>query len=450
MEQSAKERGGHGLDSEHQPDRWEDRAGDFCRGTARAPARATTDASRTAPLQARRIRIEAIRLRNFKVFRNAAIGPLPRISLFVGANGSGKSTLFDAIEFLRDCMVNNVAIALGKRGGYREVRTREANGEIGIEVKFRVEAPGVRRLVTYALEIGAEDSDSPYVKRETLRYRRGRGCPPVHVVDFARGVGDAIADEDGGDAPDAQPARETQTIDPGSLAVKALGQFRRFGTAFALRDSVERWHVSDFHMTAAQLNGKTAFREHLSADGANLGVVTRRLQERHPAVFDEIRKQMGAFVPGITSIDTETLPDGRVLLKFHEFSYKQPFVASRVSDGTLQLFAHLVMLHDPLPHPLLCVEEPEDRLYQSVLKHMVDEFHEYAARGGGQVMLATHSPEMLDHVTIDQVFWLAKKPGGTLVQSAGRDLAAADLARQGELPGHIWTAGCFEGANPDE
>lgn len=59
--------------------------------------------------------IEAIRLKNFKVFRDVHIQDIPKLSVIVGANGSGKTTLFEVFGFLGDCLSNNVRQALDSR-----------------------------------------------------------------------------------------------------------------------------------------------------------------------------------------------------------------------------------------------------------------------------------------------------------------------------------------------
>ena len=59
--------------------------------------------------------------------------------------------------------------------------------------------------------------------------------------------------------------------------------------------------------------------------------------------------------------------EGRVLLKFQDGAFEDPFLARYVSDGTIKMFAYLVLLYDPAPHPLLCVEEPENQLYPNLL-----------------------------------------------------------------------------------
>jgi predicted ATPase len=70
------------------------------------------------------MRIESIRLRNFKAFRDVSIRRIPPFFVVVGANGSGKSTLFDVFGFLHDALKGNVRQALDKRGRFQEVLSR--------------------------------------------------------------------------------------------------------------------------------------------------------------------------------------------------------------------------------------------------------------------------------------------------------------------------------------
>lgn len=56
---------------------------------------------------------------------------------------------------------------------------------------------------------------------------------------------------------------------------------------------------------------------------------------------------------------------------FQDGSFKTPFLDRYVSDGTIKMFAYLVLLYDPRPHPLLCVEEPENQLYPKLMAIVV-------------------------------------------------------------------------------
>ena len=189
------------------------------------------------------MKIESIRLKNYKVFRDVHLTDIPSFLVVVGANGSGKSTLFDVFGFLHDCLKGNVRQALDSRGRFREVLSRDATEDtILIEIQYRMLITGVERLVTYSLEIG-ERAGSPYVHREILRYKRGRYGSPFRFLDFANGEGYAITNEEDFQKPDEDLEREPQKVSPESLAIKGLGQFDRFKAANAFRQLIESWNL---------------------------------------------------------------------------------------------------------------------------------------------------------------------------------------------------------------
>jgi predicted ATPase len=152
-------------------------------------------------------------------------------------------------------------------------------------------------------------------------------------------------------------------------------------------------------------------------------------------------------VPGISNVDSKTTEEGRVLLKFQDGSFEDPFLARYVSDGTIKMLAYLTLLYDPNPHPLLCVEEPENQLYPKLLWELAEEFRTYANRGG-QVFVSTHSPDFLNATRIEEVFWLVKIEGYTQIRRASEDPQIAAYMREGDQMGYLWEQGFFEGADP--
>lgn len=395
------------------------------------------------------MRIESIRLKNYKSFRDASIVDMPSLCVVVGANGTGKSTLFGVFGFLKDCLLFNVRHAMQQRGGFREMLSRGADpGEgIEIEIKFRLEISGVDRLVTYLLHLG-EERGRPIVLHEVLRYKRGRYGSPFHFLDFRMGEGYAINNEEDFRR-DEDLTREEQRVDSGTLAISGLGQFQRFKAAHAFRRLIENWHVSDFHISAAR-GSKDAVGadDHLSVTGDNLQLVARHIHEEHPDIFQEIVRRMRERVPGVSSVVPKPTEDGRLLLQFQDGAFVDPFVDRYVSDGTIKMFAYLVLLHDPDPHPLLCVEEPENQLYPGLLLELAEEFRDYAIRGRGQVMVSTHSPDFLNALDVDEVFWLVKKNGYTQVHRARDDAQIVTYMNDGDKMGYLWKRGFFEGVDP--
>ena len=190
----------------------------------------------------------------------------PPFAVFVGKNGSGKSTLFQVFGFLKDALKNNVSTALQKMGGYKEVATRgHAEEPIIIEIQFRMEIAKVERLVTYRLEIAADNKGLPIIQREILRYKRGSYGSPFHFLDFKKGKGFAISNEEDFGKPDKELTQDEQSLDSRDiLAIKGLGQFQRFKAASAFRNLIENWYVSDFHITAARQRSEVGVAEHLS------------------------------------------------------------------------------------------------------------------------------------------------------------------------------------------
>ena len=397
------------------------------------------------------MQIEAIRLKNFRAFQDVTLKDIPRFCVLVGANGTGKSTLFSVFAFLRDAMTTNLSAALGRLGGSRglqEVRSRGTTGPIEIEIKLRTVLANKRsQLITYELHI-AEMNGRPAVAREILKYRRGSSGQPWHFLDFSNGSGEAVTNELDSVTDEKELKREQQTLkSPDILAIKGLAQFERFPAVVALGNLIENWHLSDFHISGARREAEAGYAEHLSREGENLSLVVEYLHKHHAQAFQTILSRLQVRVPGVTKVESKTTEEGRVLLKFQDGAFEDPFLARYVSDGTIKMLAYLVLLFDPTPHPLLCVEEPENQLYPSLLWDLAEEFRAYAVRGG-QVFVTTHSPDFLNAVGLDEVFWLVKRDGYTRVQRARDDEQLKAYMAEGDQMGYLWKQGLFEGANP--
>ncbi len=394
------------------------------------------------------MQIESIEIKNYRLFHHAKLSNIPRLCVLVGANGTGKSTLFDVFSFLKDALAMNVGKAVSKRGGFKELASRGfANDPIELTLQFRLDITGKERLVTYLLRVEPDPTGRAVVAREILRYKRGASGKPFHFLDFTLGEGYAITNEEDFSKQDEELAREVQTLDaPDILAVKGLGQFDRFKAASALRLMIENWHISDFHVSEARPSQEDGFAEHLSTRGDNLPLVASFLFEHHPEAFARILTAMKARVPGVSLVEPKQTEDGRLVLRFQDGSFKDPFVARHVSDGTIKMFAYLVLLNDPQPYPLLAVEEPENQLYPELLPELAEEFRSYARRGG-QVFISTHSPDFLNALNLEEIYCLRKVDGFTQISRAVDSANLRALVEAGDLPGWLWKQGLLEGLN---
>ena len=185
-----------------------------------------------------------------------------------------------------------------------------------------------------------------------------------------------------------------------------------------------------------------------SREGENLSLVVQYIHQHHRTTFNEIIARLEQRVPGIKNVDAKTTEEGRVLLKFRDGAFEDPFLARYISDGTIKMPAYLILLYDPKPFSLLCVEEPENQLYLKLLEELAEEFRRYAFRGG-QVFVSTHSPDFLNAVRLEEVFWLEKDSGYTRIVRASSDPAVKGYMREGDKMGYLWKQGLFGNVHPD-
>lgn len=397
------------------------------------------------------MRIEQIKVENFKAFKNTTIKNLPSMAVFLGANGSGKSTFFDVFGFLSDALQTNVTIALNKRGGFQEVISRgcDVNKDfIVLEIKFRNQEKDSDSspLITYYLEIGFK-TGKVYISREVLKYRRGQKTgKPWHFLDFKEGVGEAITNENEYGQTGVEAERIVQKVtNPDILAIKGLGQFEQFKAISSFRSLLEKWYVSNFSIDYGRRISDTGISNHLSVTGDNLAQVTKYMYDYHRELFDDMLEKLPRRIPGINKVEAKETEDGRIILRFQDENFKDPFVARYVSDGTIKMFAYMILLHDPEPHPLLCIEEPENFLHPDLLLQLSEEIREYAERGG-QVFVSTHSPDFVNGLNVNELFFLVKEKGFTTIKAAADDKLVAELAKENKL-GWLWRNQYITGAN---
>lgn len=284
------------------------------------------------------------------------------------------------------------------------------------------------------------------VDREVLRFRRGQRGQPWHFVDFSRGRGTAITNEAMYGKPGAKEKRKEHVLDePTILAIKGLGQFKEFRVISEFRNLIENWHISDFHIAEARPSSEDGYAEHLSTRGDNVAQVAQFLWDHQRDRFKKILDSMKWRAPGIQRVDAKPTEDGRLVLRFQDGAFRDPFIARYVSDGTIKMFAYLVLLYDPKPFPLLAVEEPENQLYPELLAELAEEFRDYARRGG-QVFVSTHSPEFLNGLSLEEIYWLSKRDGFTEIHRAAESELLSRRAQEGDLPGALWRQGVFRGA----
>jgi len=405
--------------------------------------------------------IEGFKINNFQAHKEITLGKLwnqwgkkalTPLTAVIGKNGVGKSTLFDAFGFLSDCLKKGVEEACDSngRGGFKNIRSQGVKDAIEFEIYYRQDVNS--RPITYELAIDLDKSGRPYVKRERLRQRRKgqRTGWPFSFLLLDKGTGWVWSgDEVGIDESDidVKGIEESPTVhkielsDPRMLGIATLGTLKQHHRISAFRNFIESWYLSYFTPDSARSLPLAGPQKHLNIHGDNLGNVVQFMEREHKTRFKSILKKISEKIPGIKSIETERTNDGRLLLKFNDKGFSDPFYSQQMSDGTLKMFAYLLMLNDPSPPPFICIEEPENGLYHKLLESLAEEFriHATGKKGGSQVFITTHQPYLVDALNPDEVWVLSKgEDGFTNINRASDKELVKNMVDEGLPLGGLW------------
>jgi len=386
-------------------------------------------------------RIEELSIQNYRALRDLQLRPLTPLTVFLGPNGSGKSTIFDVFAFLSECFSVGLRKAVDKRNRFRELRSRDSDGPIVIELKYR-ETPS-SPLITYHLAID-ENQRGPFVAEEWLRWRRGQQGKPFRFLDFRNGSGQVIS----GDAPDESDARiEERLTSPDLLAVNTLGQFASHPRVSALRRFITSWYLSYLTADSTRTTPEAGPQERLSESGDNLPNVIQYLKEQHPSRLDDMLGVLARRVPRLESVQAKLMEDGRLLLQIKDAPFDRPILARFASDGTLKLLAYLMVLYDPNPPQLIGIEEPENHLHPRLLPELAEESREASART--QLMVTTHSPFFVNELRPEELWVLYRNEQGYTQARRAVDMRGIPqaIAEGGKL-GQLWMEGAFEVGDP--
>ncbi|MGH3838102.1 MAG: AAA family ATPase [Pseudonocardiaceae bacterium] len=383
-------------------------------------------------------KIQRLRIQNYRVLRDVEFRDLTPLTVLLGPNGSGKSTVFDVFAFLHEAFTTNLRAAWDHRNRIRELRSRGESGPITIEIAYR-QAPG-ERLVTYRLELD-EENGSPVVMGELLRWNTSPGSGrPRDILSFQRGEGFLYDD-----------VRDNYTDErldsPDLLAVSTLGGLARHPRVARLRRFISGWYLSYLSGGTKRTVPEAGPQARLSETGDNMPNVVQYLKEQRPDRLDEILRVLADRVPQLERVETELLADGRLLLRFKDAPFDEPVLAKYASDGTLKLLAYLTVRYDPVPPPIVGIEEPENFLHPRLLQVLAEEARGVAGRS--QLLVTTHSPYFVDALRPKELWVLYRDNEGF-----SRTIRASDMRRvvaqvnAGGLLGNLWMEGYFEAGDP--
>lgn len=403
--------------------------------------------------------LEGIQIRNYRALHDVTLGKtiyeagdvLPRLMAVIGANGAGKSTLLDALGFVGDCLTDGVEAACDKphRGGFERLRTQGSVEPIQFEIRYRESESA--RPINYTLWISVDKVGRPFVKHERLRQRR-RGQKhgqPFPFLDLKQGEGfawsgDATAEQEG---TSKVPVKMT---DRQVLGISTLGTLSDHPRVSTFRSFLGGWYLSYFVPQLARTQPMSGADPHLDRTGENLAKYLQFIERERPKAFRAMLTRIATTIPGLKEIRSVQAPDRRLLLEFHAVGYAEPFYQQDMSDGTLKLLAYLLLMEDPVPAPLIGIEEPENGLHHQLLGLLASELKAFAAKQNGpQVLVTTHAPNLIDALSPSEVWTLDKGDDGFAQIKRAADIPGVQAMYDEGVPmGSLWYSNHLASGHP--
>lgn len=364
--------------------------------------------------------IQRVVLRNYKSIGHCDVRLRP-LTYLVGQNGAGKSNFLDALHFVRDALAGSLDNAINERGGLNEVRRRSSGHptHFGIRIDFHLKDG---REGMYAFDVGAMASGGYEVQHEKCSVG-GIGKGPFFRIEKGRLIESSET---------AFPA-----ITADRLALVAASGFTAFRPVFDALTTMGFYNLNPKLMRELQ---KPQDGRLLKPVGENIASVIGHLERVAPDRVNTIREYLQSVVPMVHGMERKAIgPMETLEFRQDMAGAKHPwkFLAQNMSDGTLRALGVLTaLLQSNIDYSptLIGIEEPETALHpaaSSALREVLTQ-----AAKDTQVLITSHSPDLLDDKSIDVDAILAVISEGGETKIAPLDAASLQVLRD-----HLFSAG---------
>ena len=369
--------------------------------------------------------IRRVTIRNYKSIAACEVD-LGSLTFLVGPNGAGKSNFLDALRFVADALRTSLDHALRDRGTIKEVRRRSGGhpNHFAIRLDFALSGDVIGH---YSFRVGAKPPGGYEVQSEECVVHLGFMPTVTHHYRVESGV---VTDSSVTTLPAVLPDR---------LALVAASGLPEFRPVFDALSRIEVYNLNPKVIALPQLPDPG---ELLRRDGSNAASV---LQQIDDSSLDRISSYLSRILPGVASVEAKTL-GAQETIEFRQSVKGQQhpwrFLASSMSDGTLRALGVLLAIFQSNVRqrgqkPLLIgLEEPEMALHPAAAGVLLAALRE--ASRSIQILVTSHSPDLLDNPDIDTDSLLAVESADALtrigpIDAAGREMLRQQLFTAGEL-----------------
>jgi predicted ATPase len=352
-------------------------------------------------------------VRNFRGLRHVEWSP-SGVCALVGPNGSGKTTLIDVLQLLKDATrFSGFSKAIEEHGGAYGMRHFSA--EAGEPISFEIQVGSIAWVFQPAAALGSGGAQFP------VKERLSRHGVVFHDYDST--------DET---AQGRRPLLEDGIAAVALLQTKGQEGGPEMEAAVQIIEFVQQYtHYHHYTLARLRREGSRLGGDlRLKGDGSNLFTVLMNWRNRRDyrerwefvtgvlrACFPEFFAELSfPIAANIVACEVHTPGDDNL-------------IPSLLPDGFLIALLHLCAVASAGPGGVIAIDEPENALHPSAIRRLMDAFCEWSDAHGVTVLLATHSPVILDT--------FKEAPEKVFVMEPGHEVLPVPLDR---IKGRDWLA----------
>jgi predicted ATPase len=405
--------------------------------------------------------IARITLENFFSFgRSTRIELNPGLNVLVGINGSGKSNLLKAIRLLYEGITGEglEKIFLKDWSGFNAVSNFNKEQKDFIKLEFEFDREAITRAVNnkgysfstnpvYEITIFRSGSTAFYLKEKIYANSLRDGQPPFIYLEMENTKGIISTREEGRINFQKYPQEEREiTFKETELVLRQISDPDRFYPLFTLKRALEGIAVYDYFDTTLKSvirqPGSFDTEERLAFNGQNLTSIILKIKNDHSLEYEKIEQYIQKINPNFKDINSALL-GSKLFLVLREKYLSKSVSIEHISDGTLRYLILLSILFNPNRGNLVCIDEPEIGLHPDMINSITESMKQ-AALNGSQLIIATHSPLLLNAFELEDILVFEKDNTNQTIVNVKSEEDFADW-NDNYLAGQIWLRGLIGG-----
>jgi predicted ATPase len=394
--------------------------------------------------------VQRIHVENFKSFSRLDIG-LSRFHVVIGSNAAGKSNFISIFRFLRDIAKNGIVNAIAMQGGSEYLQNTKIGSSRDLRIKVdylpdqKVEVCGPQCKDTPRFSLKSHLSSYEFAIRfdphgDGFVITRDRLSIGIEVMSCEGedtrigenqkiGRGEITVTSDGGeltysvDLPEGCPLCEEEII-PKFFRGKHLPEKTLLlETPYAyplphIEKFFDRIALYDIDPKLLKKGVAITGKRELEEDAGNLALVLKNIIE-DPEKKRKFSNLLRDVLPFVEDFSVEKFMDISLILTLRErYAGNRVLPAASLSDGTMTIFALIIALYFE-DKPFIIIEEPVSHIHPFLVARVITMMKE--ASKSKQVMVTTHSTDVVKHARIEDLLLISRDTEGFSVVSRPAD-----------------------------